>query len=82
MLRRMEGFTIVPPKMQSVYSSHVDKIGHDPESGEFHVHYRDGTQTVYAGVTPEQARDILTSASIGKAIHRVLKKGGHEYRGA
>ena len=57
------------PEMRSYYSSHVDAAGYDPETGELHIDWQRGTRTVYVGVPPEVARDVLSAPSIGQALH-------------
>ena len=67
-------------QMRSVFSSHIDAIGYDAESGEFFVRYKSGKTSVFGDVTPEEAADINGSASIGQAVHRVLRgKKSHGY---
>jgi hypothetical protein len=67
-------------EMRSVYSSFVDEIGYDPETEELHVKYSSGRTAVYEGVPPTAAATVLSSASIGKALHaHVRGKYGHRY---
>jgi hypothetical protein len=66
------------PDMRNVYSSHVDRIGYDPDSGELHVHWSNGSTGFYGGVPPEKARSVLTAPSIGQELHRVIR-GQHEF---
>ena len=69
------------PKMRDVYSSTVDQIGYDEASREFHVQWQSGKLSVYSDVPPEKAAEIQGSASMGQAIHRLLKnQHDHEYR--
>lgn len=57
------------PPMRNVFSSHVDAIGYDEESGELHVTFsRTGKTAVYQGVPPKVARDVLEAPSIGEAM--------------
>lgn len=63
--------------MRRVYSSHVDKIGHDPALNELHVEYSDGKKSVYAGVDADKAKLVMGSESIGKALHQHVKSVGH-----
>lgn len=65
--------------MKNVFSSHVDSVGYDPETEELHVKYSKGQYCIYQEVPPDIAQDVLSSPSIGKAIHALIKKGGFEY---
>jgi hypothetical protein len=67
-------------EMRSVYSSHVDEIGYDPDTEELHVKYSSGRTTVYDGVPLTVAATVQSSASIGEALHaHVRGKYGHRY---
>lgn len=70
------------PTMRSVFSSHIDSIGYDENSREFFVKYQNGKTSVYADVSPQESAEINGSASIGQAIHRILKgRKPHGYAG-
>lgn len=69
----------MPPVMRNVYSSHVDRIGHDPETNELHVEWQGGKRSVYSDVPAAKAGDVMNSWSVGKAIHKDIK-GAHEHR--
>lgn len=66
-------------EMRKVFSSHVDAVGYDPETKELHVSYSKGQFAIYEDVSPETADEVMGSASIGQALHRLVK-GKHEYR--
>jgi hypothetical protein len=69
-------------EMRSVYSSHVDAIGYDPETEELHVKYSSGRTAVYDGVPPTVADTVQSSVvwSIGEALHaHVRGKYRHRY---
>jgi hypothetical protein len=69
-------------EMRSVYSSHVDEIGYDPDTEELHVKYDTGKTAVYEGVPLTVAAIVQSGsvASIGKALHaHVRGKYGHRY---
>jgi hypothetical protein len=61
--------------MRSVFSSHVNSIGYDEESGELHVTFSTGRTAVYANVPPKVAHDVLEAPSIGEAMWRQIR--GH-----
>jgi hypothetical protein len=68
-------------EMRPVYSSHVDEIGHDPDTEELHVKYFSGRTAVYEGVPLTVAAMVLSGsvASIGKALHAHVR-GKYEHR--
>lgn len=69
------------PEMRRVFSSHVDRVGHDEETGELHVHFSNGSEGVYADVPPEVARSVLSAPSIGQELHRIVRgQYGFSYR--
>jgi KTSC domain len=65
--------TSMPPKMKPVYSSHVDKIGHDSDTQELHVQWKGGKISIYSGVSETLADEISKSWSVGKAISDQIK---------
>jgi len=69
----------MPPVMRDVYSSHVNKIGHDPDTNELHVTWDNGKTSVYSDVPAAKADDVMNSWSVGKAIHSQIK-GAHDHR--
>lgn len=70
----------MPLQMRSVFSSHVDNIGYDPENRELHVKYSKGQYAVYKDIPEDVAKNVLGSASIGEALHEHVKgKFEHEY---
>jgi len=65
--------------MRNVFSSHVQSIGHDPETSELTVVYKNGTHTIYDGVPEDVATKIFQSESIGSALHEHVK-GQYQHR--
>ena len=61
------------PEMRKVFSSHIDAVGYDSESGELHVQWSNGSTGHYPGVSPEHARSVLSAPSIGQELHRVVR---------
>jgi hypothetical protein len=71
-------------EMRSVYSSHVDEIGYDPETEELHVKYSSGRTAVYEGVPLTVAAAVgavgQSPPSIGEALHaHVRNQYNHRY---
>lgn len=65
--------------MRSVYSSHLDAIGYDPDTQALHVRYKRGRTGVFVGVPPDVAADVVNAASIGSAL-RARVRGKYEFR--
>lgn len=59
--------------MRSVFSSHVNKIGHDPETNELHVLWDNGKPSVYEGVPADLAKQVMNAGSVGKALNEFIK---------
>jgi hypothetical protein len=65
-------------EMRPVYSSHIDQIGHDPQTGDLYVTwkpYKDKpTKTsTYAGVPAEEAFRVMNAPSVAKAVDKDIK---------
>jgi hypothetical protein len=69
----------MPVDWRAVYSSTVAEIGHDQDTNELFVRWRDGKTSVYSAVSPEKAESVMTSWSVGKALHQQIKPQ-HEHR--
>lgn len=68
------------PVMQSVYSSNVNRVGHDPETGELHVQWQGGKTSIYSGVPAALASDVAQSWSVGKAVReQIIPNYEHRY---
>lgn len=61
------------PDMRKVFSSHIDAIGYDDASQEFFVKFKNGKTAVYQGVPADVAARVNASASIGSAVHELLR---------
>lgn len=59
--------------MKDVYSSHVDQVGHDPQTNELHVKWDSGKTSVYSNVPAELAQSVVQSWSVGKALTAQVK---------
>lgn len=55
-------------EMKQVYSSHVDEIGYDDEKEELVVKFSGGRTAVYEGVPVTVAANVMSAASIGRAL--------------
>lgn len=67
--------------MKDVFSGAVSRVGHDSETGELLVEWKDGKVSAYAGVDPLVVDEISRSHSVGKTIHAQIKgKYSHRYR--
>ena len=64
---------------KSVYSSHVDTVSYDDETQELSVKWDTGKTSVYAGVPPDTASQVMNSWSVGTALHQAVK-GKYEHR--
>lgn len=63
---------------QEVYSSRVDAW--DYVDGALLVRWKGGKTSVYRGVPPEKASEVMNSASVGKALKADIEgEYAHEY---
>jgi len=70
----------MPAEMKSVFSSHVEEIGYDEETGDLIVVWKSGKTSAYAGVPDELARRTMNAASIGSALRDDIKPNfAHRY---
>jgi hypothetical protein len=61
------------PAMRNVFSSHVNQIGYDEDSGELHVTFSSGKTAVYQNVPAKVAKDVIEAPSIGEAMWRSIR---------
>jgi KTSC domain-containing protein len=70
------------PPMTPVSSSHVAAIGY--EAGELHVEYQNGKTSVYGDegypVSEDVYNAVLNAASVGQALHQIVKTQGYPHR--
>lgn len=61
--------------MELVYvdSSNIDRVGHDEQSGELQVHFRDGSSYSYAGVPRDVYASLLDADSVGSYFNRAVR---------
>jgi len=67
------------PTMQPVFSSTVAEIGHDPETKELHVKWKNGKTSIYSGVDADKARSVTNAWSINGALNEMVKDQ-HDHR--
>lgn len=73
-------------QMKRVFSSHIDAVGYDPESGELHVQFQGrksgaGKIAVYSDVPPDVGNMVVNSPSVGSALHDFVRgKYAHGYK--
>ena len=66
--------------MKPVYSSHIDKIGYDPDTQVLSVLYKNGKTAHFQGVPAETADDVVNAPSVGSALHQHIRgKYEHSY---
>jgi hypothetical protein len=61
------------PVMQSVYSSHVNKVGYDPQSKTLLVQWDTGKTSAYEGVPPDVADEAINAWSVGSFLNSAVK---------
>lgn len=70
----------MPIEMKSVLSANVSEIGYDDATSELVVRWNNGKTSIYSGVSPELAREVSNSWSIGQALNERIKgRYGHRY---
>lgn len=70
------------PQMTPVYSSSVQSVGHDPETNELHVQWKNGKTSIYEGVPANVASDVRNAWSVGQAVNTMIKDAySHRYAG-
>ena len=58
---------------KNVFSSHIDRVSYDDAKQVMKVTYQNGKTSVYAGVTPDAAKEVFSAESVGKAIHKEIR---------
>jgi len=62
------------PKMHTVESSAVARIGYDPEAEEAFVEYLGGDLYAYEGVPPDVFEELANAESKGTFVNAVIKE--------
>jgi uncharacterized protein YcfJ len=60
-------------------SSSVRGFSYDPKSQSMLVTFKNGGTYRYKGVPPNVAKAMGRNKSVGKTVHRSIKKGGYQY---
>ena len=55
-------------------SSKVSAFGHDPETGELHVQYKDGATYAFEGVPADLHDSLRNAPSVGSFLHREIER--------
>lgn len=70
------------PVMQSVYSSHVARVGYVAQDQTLLVEWDTGRTSAYQGVPPDVADEALNAWSVGTFLNNSVKgKYRHSYVG-
>ncbi len=59
--------------MQSVQSSNIKSVGHDPSTQKLRIEFKSGQTHEYDGISTDQHRELLRSDSIGKHFNSNIK---------
>jgi hypothetical protein len=65
---------------RDVFSSHVNRVGHDDATGEMLVEWKSGKVSAYEGVAAEKVDEISRSYSIGERLKDIKSNHTHRYR--
>jgi KTSC domain len=58
---------------KNVFSSHVETIGFNDETGELEVTWKNGRRSVYEGVDEGTAVALANAPSVGRMLHNEIK---------
>lgn len=59
--------------LAAVKSSNIAAVGHDPQSSELHIEFKNGGKYVYHGISADQHAALLKAPSIGSHLHKHIK---------
>ena len=59
--------------MTPVKSSNIAAIGHEPQTNELHVEFKNGGRYIYHGITADQHKALVGAKSIGSHLHKHIK---------
>jgi hypothetical protein len=63
-----------------VFSSHVQAVGYNAETGELEVYWKNGRISAYEGVDEGTALALANAPSVGKMLHQEIKPNyAHRY---
>lgn len=60
-------------KIETVQSSMISKIGHDPETSTLEIHMKTGDRYRYSGVDADSHAALMSADSIGKHYNQNIK---------
>lgn len=66
--------------MAPVKSSNIAAIGHDPDTSDLHVEFKDGGKYVYHGISVDQHAALVGAKSIGSHLHKQIKPNAKSVR--
>ena len=58
---------------KNVFSSHIDRVSYDDAAGKLMVQYQNGKTSVHDGVPPDVAERVMSSPSVGEALHKHIR---------
>lgn len=61
------------PEMQPVYSSQVNAMGYDQETGDLYVTFKNDRTAVYSDVPADVASAVMNATSVGLALNNMIK---------
>lgn len=67
---RRRGATV---NLVAVASSNIAAIGHDAETSELHVKFKNGGVYAYRGISAAQHAELMAAPSIGAHLHGTVK---------
>jgi hypothetical protein len=59
---------MIPTTWASVDSSNVDALKYDPQGGNLHVRFKNGSEYIYGGVDPELVEALYHASSVGSFL--------------
>lgn len=65
-------------ELKPVESSNIAAVGHNAETNELHVRFKNGGVYKYAGVDADKHKALMAADSIGSYIHANIK-GKHAH---
>lgn len=69
----------INPTMIPCKSSQIKAHGHDPVTNTLVIHFHNGGEYHYAGVSAEKYADLARAESVGSYLHAHVK-GTHDYK--
>jgi hypothetical protein len=73
MCQVIPGGPVLVPKLRSVESSCVARVGYDPDAEEAYVEFHNSGLYAYRGVSPRVYEEFLAAASKGTFVNEEIK---------